>query len=371
MPDGPAADSLAYLMYTSGSTGRPKGVAVPHDRVANLLHSVVREPGIRADDALVAVTSITFDISVLELFAPLVAGARVVVALHAAVRDADALGALLRGTGATLMQATPSLWRALLDGGWPGLRGLRALSGGEPLDPALARRLLDACAEVWNLYGPTETTIWSTAGRVLPDEPVTVGRPVGRTYCHVLDRHDRPVPVGAVGELVIGGAGVTVGYWNRPELTAAAFVPDPVGADPLGEGPGPVYRTGDLARYLPDGRIVVLGRADQQVKILGHRVELGEIETLLAGHKDVRAAAVVVDREREAAVRLVAFVVPEGAGRAIGADEPVANAVGDVDLGVELRRYLHGLLPAAVVPSVVVPLPELPLNTSGMCIRDR
>ncbi|WP_460105521.1 amino acid adenylation domain-containing protein [Streptomyces sp. YKOK-J1] len=356
-PDGPAADSLAYLMYTSGSTGRPKGVAVPHDRVANLLHSVVREPGLREDDVLVAVTSLTFDISVLELFAPLVAGARVVIASHATVRDPDGLGTLLNRSGATVMQATPSLWRALLDGGWPGRETLRVLSGGEPLDPALAERLLDRCAELWNLYGPTETTIWSTAGRVLPGEPVTAGLPVARTYCHILDRHGRPVPVGATGELVIGGAGVTAGYWNRPDLTAAAFVPDPVGADPLGRDDAPVYRTGDLARYLPDGRIVVLGRADQQVKILGHRVELGEIEALLTRHPRVRAAAVVVDGERPVTPRLVAFVVPE-------------HTAGDTNaLGAELRRHLRTLLPPAVVPSVVAPLDELPLNTSGKVDR--
>ncbi|WP_424217349.1 amino acid adenylation domain-containing protein (plasmid) [Streptomyces sp. BI20] len=356
-PDGPAADALAYLMYTSGSTGRPKGVAVPHDRVANLLYSVVREPGLAEDDVLVAVTSLTFDISVLELLAPLVAGARVVIASRATVRDPDALGALLNRSGATVMQATPSLWRALLDGGWPGRAGLRALSGGEALDPALAERLLDRCAELWNLYGPTETTIWSTAGRVLPGEPVTVGRPVTRTYCHILDRHDRPVPLGATGELVIGGAGVTAGYWNRPDLTAAAFVPDPVGADPLGADGAPVYRTGDLARYLPDGRIVVLGRADQQVKILGHRVELGEIETLAARHPRVRAVAVVVDTTRPASPRPVAFVVPE---------DTVEDAAA---LGAELRRHLRTLLPPAVVPSAVVPLHELPLNTSGKVDR--
>ncbi|UQW99652.1 non-ribosomal peptide synthetase [Streptomyces sp. RerS4] len=356
-PDGPAADALAYLMYTSGSTGRPKGVAVPHDRVANLLHSIVREPGLGEDDVLVAVTSLTFDISVLELFAPLVAGSRVVIAPHATVRDPEALGALLDRSGATVMQATPSLWRALVDGGWQGRPTLRALSGGEALDPALAERLLDRCGELWNLYGPTETTIWSTAGRVLPGEPVTVGRPVARTYCHILDRHGRPVPVGAAGELVIGGAGVTAGYWNRADLTAAAFVPDPVGADPLGGANAPVYRTGDLARYLPDGRIVVLGRADQQVKILGHRIELGEIEALLTRHRQVRAAAVVIDGQRPGTPRPVAFVVPEG-------------TAADADaLGADLRRHLRTLLPAAVVPSVIALLDELPLNTSGKVDR--
>ncbi|MEU9802026.1 amino acid adenylation domain-containing protein [Streptomyces sp. NPDC051000] len=348
-PDGPAPEALAYLMYTSGSTGTPKGVAVPHGCVANLLHSVVREPGIEESDVLVAVTSLTFDISVLELFAPLVAGARVVIAPRETVRDAEALGTLLEKAGATLMQATPSLWRGLLDGGWPGLRGLRALSGGEALDETLAGRLLERCSQVWNLYGPTETTIWSTVGRVLPGEPVTVGRPVARTVCHVLDGAGRTVPVGAVGELVIGGAGVTAGYWNRPELTATVFVPDPVTATG-----GTVYRTGDLARYLPDGRLVVLGRVDQQVKILGHRVELGEIEALLGAHADVRQVAVVIDRAGASGPRLVAFVVPAGAG------------------GVStesLRGQLRERLPAAAVPAVFEEVAELPLNTSGKIDR--
>ncbi|MEU8924840.1 amino acid adenylation domain-containing protein [Kitasatospora sp. NPDC048545] len=347
---GPAPDDLAYLMYTSGSTGLPKGVAVPHGCVANLLHSVVRaEPGLGPEDTLLAVTSITFDISVLELFAPLLAGGRVVVAPRESVRDAEALGALLERSGATAMQATPSLWRGLLDGGWPGLPGLRALCGGEALDAGLADRLLARCAGLWNLYGPTETTIWSTVGRVLPGEPVTVGRPVARTVCYVLDRRLRPVPRGAVGELVIGGAGVSDGYRNRPELTAAAFVPDPV--DPAG---GTVYRTGDLARHLPDGRIVVLGRADQQVKILGHRIEVGEVESLLAAHPAVRQAAVVVDREQPAAPRLVAFVTA---------------GAGDDALPELLRRHLRERLPAAAVPGTVAVLPGLPLNTSGKVDR--
>ncbi|MFF2148213.1 amino acid adenylation domain-containing protein [Kitasatospora sp. NPDC058190] len=347
---GPAPEDLAYLMYTSGSTGLPKGVAVPHGCVANLLHSMVSaEPGLGPDDTLLAVTSITFDISVLELFAPLLAGGRVVVAPRESVRDAEALGALLESSGATAMQATPSLWRGLLDGGWPGLPGLRALCGGEALDGELADRLLARCAELWNLYGPTETTIWSTVGQVVPGEPVTVGHPVARTVCYVLDRQLRPVPRGAVGELVVGGAGVTAGYWNRPELTAAAFVSDPV--DPAG---GTVYRTGDLARHLPDGRIVVLGRADQQVKILGHRIEVGEVESLLTAHPGVRQAAVVVDREQSDRPRLVAFVT--------------ARAEDDA-LPEVLRRHLRERLPAAAVPGTIAVLPVLPLNTSGKVDR--
>ncbi|MBE1485551.1 non-ribosomal peptide synthetase [Plantactinospora soyae] len=367
-PDGPAPDALAYLMYTSGSTGRPKGVAVPHSGVANLLHSIATAaPGLSASDTLVAVTSITFDISILELFGPLVAGGRVVVAPDGVGRDPAALAALLRDSGATVMQATPSLWRGLLDAGWPaaadpgsdgGRAGLRAFCGGEALEPHLARRLLASCAEVWNLYGPTETTIWSTAGRVHPDEPVTVGRPVGSTVCYLLGPNDELVPRGAVGELIIGGAGVTAGYWRRPDLTAAAFVPDPV--DPAG---GTVYRTGDLARYLPDGRLVVLGRIDQQVKINGHRVELGEIEATLLAHPAVRQAVVLVDRSGDRP-RLVAFVVPrdDASGSAAPDGKPST-------LAPALRRHLGERLAAAVVPPILTFRSTLPLNVSGKVDR--
>ncbi|MFD3698355.1 amino acid adenylation domain-containing protein [Streptomyces sp. NPDC058646] len=340
--------AMAYLIYTSGSTGVPKGVAVPHGAVANLLHSVTREPGIGAEDVLVAVTSLSFDISVLELFAPLTVGAQVVVAPRETVRDPGALGTLLSGSGATLMQATPSLWAALAGGGWTGLAGLRALSGGEALTQDLAERLLELTDEVWNLYGPTETTIWSTVGRVLPGEQVTVGHPVARTVCYVLDGQGRPVPRGATGELVIGGAGVSCGYWQRPDLTAAAFVPDPV--DPRG---ATVYRTGDLARHLPDGRICVTGRADQQVKILGHRIELGETEHFLGAHPAVAQAVVVLDRAHRPAPRMVAFL----------------TATGQEADAAELRRHLAGRLPAAAIPAVFVWLPSLPLNTSGKADR--
>ncbi|MEU6670087.1 amino acid adenylation domain-containing protein [Streptomyces sp. NPDC046727] len=351
-PDGPAPDELAYLMYTSGSTGTPKGVAVTHGNLANLLHSVAREPGITADDVLLAVTSVGFDISMLELFAPLTVGGQVVIAPRETVRDADALAALLTDSGATLMQATPSLWRALLDGAAPPrLPGLRVFSGGEPLDRDLADQLLDWCDEVWNLYGPTETTVWSTVGRVRKGEPVTVGRAVARTVCHLLGRDNQPVRPGSVGEVVIGGAGVSTGYWNRPALTAAAFVEDPV--NPHG---GRVYRTGDLGRRLPDGRLVILGRADGQLKILGHRIELREIEAVLARHPAVRNAAVVADRADGETPRLAAFV-------ATGIDTDEAEAA------TALRAWLRRHLPAAVVPGTLVVLPELPLNTSGKIDR--
>jgi len=346
----PPPDALAYLMYTSGSTGHPKGVAVPHRCLAALVNAVTHVPGLGPADVLVAVTSLTFDISMLELFAPLVAGGQVVVATEQACGDPDLLAALLSESGATVMQATPTLWRGLLDTGWSSGPRLRAFSGGEALDPALAERMLTCCAEVWNLYGPTETTVWSTAGRLRPGEPVTVGRPIHGTRCYVLDAGDQPVPCGVIGELVIGGAGVSTGYWGQPELTAASFTPDPI--EP---GTGTVYRTGDLAQYLPDGRIMLHGRADHQIKIHGHRVELGEIEALLSAHPQVRQAAVVLAAADQPGPRLVAFVTTRpGTGTV-----PTA----------ELRRHLLARLPRAAVPAEFVALGDLPATTSGKVDR--
>jgi amino acid adenylation domain-containing protein len=342
LPAPPAATDLAYLMYTSGSTGAPKGVAVPHGNLTNLLRSVVAEPGIPSDAVLLSVTALSFDISLLELLAPLVAGARVELLPAGQNRDGEAVAAALAASGATLMQATPSMWQLLLDSGWPGSRTLRAFCGGEPLTPALAEALLARVGELWNLYGPTETTIWSTVDRVRPGEPVTVGRPVAATYCRVVDGRGRPLPTGAVGELVIGGHGVAAGYWGRPELTATVFVDDPL-------HPGNrVYRTGDLARYLPDGRLALLGRVDQQIKIRGHRVELGEIESVLTGQPGVRQAVVVRQPDAD---RLVAFVV------------------GDDPDPVRLRAELARHLPAVMVPAAFTVLPELPMTTNGKADR--
>ncbi|MEU3624237.1 hypothetical protein BS329_35295 [Amycolatopsis coloradensis] len=333
---------LAYLMYTSGSTGEPKGVAVPHRCLTNLLESVVNDPGLGPDDVLYAVTSFAFDISVLEVFAPLLAGARVEIAPDEVVRDGRALAAGMAAAGATLVQATPSTWRMVLDAGWTGLPGLRAFSGGEALDRATADELLAAVGELWNFYGPTETTIWSTMDRVRADEVITVGRPLANTTCHVLDAANRQAPIGAVGELVIGGAGVTDGYWGRPGPTARVFEID------AGSGEAR-YRTGDLARYLPDGRIVLLGRADQQVKIRGHRVELGEIEAALTADPSVGQAVVLVD-----GARLAGFV----------------SGPGEIDPDA-LRRALRARLPEVMVPSALVVLPAMPLTPNGKADRVR
>ncbi|TMR36863.1 non-ribosomal peptide synthetase [Nonomuraea zeae] len=340
LPAPPAPDEVAYVIYTSGSTGRPKGVEVTHRNLANLLMGMRDRLGSGPGDVWLALTSPAFDIFALELFLPLVTGGRVVVAPHGAVRRPEALARLVTEQGVTHVQATPSVWRLLLPGG---IGGVTALAGGEALPAPLAAELRARCARVVNVYGPTETTIWSTAGEV--GESVTIGRPLANTQIYLLDASMRPVPVGVAGELCIGGAGVARGYRGRPGRTAGQFVPDPYGP------PGArLYRTGDLARYRTDGEIEFLGRRDGQVKLLGHRVELGEIESRLLEHPQVGAAAVAVEGDQ----RLVAYVVP------------VPGAA--LDPG-PLTGHLARTLPSAMLPSAYVPLDALPLTPVGKLDR--
>ncbi|HEX7238832.1 MAG TPA: amino acid adenylation domain-containing protein, partial [Longimicrobiaceae bacterium] len=324
---GVGPESAAYVIYTSGSTGRPKGVVVPHRALVNFLHSMRARPGLSPADVLLAVTTLSFDIAALELLLPLVVGARVVVASRDAASDAGLLAARLASSGATVMQATPSTWRMLLDDGWTGRPGLRALCGGEALDAELARRLRPAVAALWNLYGPTETTVWSTVHEVVEAEGAPpVGRPVANTRLHLLDAALGSVPVGVEGELLVGGDGVARGYLGRPELTAERFLPDPSGGEPGAR----LYRTGDRARFRADGGLEYLGRADQQVKVRGFRVEPGEVEAVLGTHPAVRGCAVVA---RE-------------------------------DAGV-LRDHLRRFLPDYMVPGAFVGLDALPLMPGG------
>ncbi len=348
--DKPTSEDLAYLIYTSGSTGNPKGTEISHGSLVNLLASMLREPGLTSEDTLVAITTLSFDIAGLEIFGPLVCGATLVVASREQVLDPELLAGLLEQSAATVMQATPSTWRMLVESGWLGRANLRMWCGGEALRPDLAESLLARGRELWNLYGPTETTIWSAAHRVKNGEnPILIGRPIGNTRMYILDPEGQPVPVGVAGELYIAGAGVARGYWRRPELTGTRFLPDPF--DPV---PGRrMYRAGDLARYRRDGQIQLIGRTDHQIKLRGHRIELGEIEIVIERHPEVLQAVVALQGEGNGQ-QLIAYIKQSGAA----------------DTG-SLRSWLQERLPDYMVPSVFIALEEIPLTPNGKVDRKR
>ena len=297
---------VAYVIYTSGSTGRPKGVEIQHRALVNFLTAMLERPGVTADDRLLAVTTLSFDIAGLELFAPLVAGGTVVVASREDTLDGRRLIGLLDAEAITILQATPATWRLLLAAGWRGSPHLKMLCGGEAMPPGLADDLLPCGKELWNMYGPTETTIWSTVDRVQPDAAITIGRPIANTQCYVLDGHGEPVGIGMVGELCIGGEGLARGYRAQPDLTAEKFVRDPFGASSTAR----MYRTGDLASFREDGRLDCFGRIDHnQVKVRGYRIELGEVESVLERHPAIRRAVAAVPPAQGGDGRLVAYVV--------------------------------------------------------------
>ncbi len=340
----------AYVIYTSGSTGRPKGVVVPHRSVVNLLLSVRETPGMAADDVVLAITTLSFDIAVSETLLPLTVGARVVLASREVATDGLQLRARIERAGVTFIDATPATYRMLLAAGWEGGPHLRVVCTGEAMPRDVGEALLAHAGEVWNGYGPTETTVWSSFWRVrAPLTRVLIGSPIANTRAYVLDARGRPVPVGVRGELFIGGAGVTTGYLRRPELTAERFV-----ADPFAGGAGArMYRTGDVARVLADGQLECLGRTDHQVKVRGYRIELGEIEGQLGTCPGVGACAVVVREDRAGDPRLVAYAVARG-------NVPNEEAV---------RAHLGTSLPDYMVPPTYVWLPVLPLTPSGKIDR--
>ncbi|GIJ64867.1 non-ribosomal peptide synthetase [Virgisporangium aurantiacum] len=345
--------NLAYVIYTSGSTGTPKGVQVEHGSLRNFLASMATVPGLAADDVLLSVTTPSFDIAALELLLPLYVGAVVRLADEDEVHDPSRLVARL-ADGITVMQATPATWRMLVEAGWPGRPDLRALCGGEALDQTLAGELSDRCGEAWNLYGPTESTIWSTVQR-LPAAGVRtatapIGGPVANTRVYVLDEFLRPVAVNVPGELHIAGAGVARGYAGQPALTARRFIADPFGGDG-----GRMYRTGDRARWRPDGRLEYLGRLDDQIKVRGFRVEPAEVEVALMAHPDI-ADATVIDRTDVAGQRLLVGHL-------------VVRAGGAAPDAVVLREFLGRLLPDYMVPATFVVHDRLPSNPSGKVDR--
>lgn len=344
-----APDNLMYVIYTSGSTGQPKGVEVTHRSVVNVLRALAADFALTERDVLVAVTTLSFDIAVLELLLPLMIGARVELVESTVAADGKALAALLPQVRATVMQATPTTWRMLVQAGWPGDPELQILCGGEMLSRELADQLLARGSKVWNLYGPTETTIWSTLHRVQPGtEPIPIGRPLANTETSVLDAHRQPVPTGVPGELHIGGVGLARGYRNRSDLTRERFVPHPFRADDV------TYRTGDLVRMRPDGTLEFLGRLDDQVKVRGFRVELAEIEVTLRRHPAIAEAAVVVHESNADDGSLVAFVVPHDASSPSTED---------------LREFVRTKLPSYMVPSRISILDRLPITPNGKVDR--
>jgi amino acid adenylation domain-containing protein len=352
LADGPLPEQLAYVIYTSGSTGRPKGVEVAHGALANFLASMLARPGLSRRDRLLAVTPLSFDIAGLEIYLPLIAGARLLLADRATAADGRLLLGRLGDHHAGVMQATGATWRLLLEAGWQGDGALAAWCGGEALPGSLAGELCQRASEVWNLYGPTETTIWSSLHPVTASEAAVqpIGRPIANTSLVLADRHLQAVALGAPGEICIGGDGLARGYHGAPAMTAERFVPDP-----WADVPGArLYRTGDLARRLPGGEVEYLGRIDQQVKIRGFRIELGEVEAALLRSGDFAAAAAEVRTDRAGEKRLVAYVVPGAA------------AVPDLE---ELRRRLAATLPDYMLPSALVALAALPLTANGKLDR--
>ncbi|GJL59956.1 MAG: hypothetical protein NPIRA03_28130 [Nitrospirales bacterium] len=344
------SDSLAYAIYTSGSTGRSKGVMISHRSAVSFLLSMQEQLAPTERDSLLAVTSLSFDIALLELFLPLMVGAKVILADRETVHDGTRLIELLAGSGPSFMQATPATWRMLLDAGWEGMSGLKVLCGGEAMTTDLAAQMLKRGVRLWNVYGPTETTVWSTIHPVeYAAGPICIGRPIANTGIYILDGSLQPVPVGVPGELYIGGLGLARGYWNRQGLTAERFIPDPFGT----RAGGRLYRTGDVGRWLPDGTVECFGRIDHQVKIRGYRIEPGEIEARLVEHPGIREAVVLAREDQPGDKRLVAYVVR-------GEPSPDAS---------ELRTYLQPTLPEYMIPSTVVFLDAMPLNTNGKIDR--
>ena len=347
--DRPGAADPAYVIYTSGSTGTPKGVVIGHGAAANLITSMARTPGIDASDVLLAVTTVSFDIALLELFVPLCVGATVVLATRDDARDGQALRTLLENHGVTVMQATPITWRLLLEAGWEGRSPLKALVGGEALPRDLAGALLARGVELWNMYGPTETTVWSTCAQIRDAAHITIGRPIANTVVRVLDLRRHLCPIGVPGELCIGGSGLALEYWNRPELTAERFIVDPEGA-----AGARLYRTGDRVRLLADGTLEHLGRLDDQVKVRGFRIELRGIEATLMRYPGIREAAVVVRSNPAGEARLIAYlVVDSGAGALVEG----------------LRTALRAELPEYMIPAQFVMVDALPRTANGKLDR--
>ena len=351
--------NLAYTIYTSGSTGRPKGVQIQHQSLVNFLLSFQAKLQLTAADTQVAVTTISFDIAGLELFLPLISGAKLVLADRETTQDGFKLAQLLQQSQATIMQATPTTWRLLLTAGWQPQNDFCALCGGEAMPGELAASLLESKVNLWNVYGPTETTIWSAMKKVeQPEDALSIGQGITNTSLYILDRGLNPLPVGIAGELYIGGMGLARGYRGNPRLTSTTFIPNLFSQQP-GER---LYRTGDLARWLPNGEIEFLGRLDYQVKIRGYRIELGEIETVLESHPAITQAIVQAIGETFTDQKLVAYLVAKS-------DNLRGVAIEETPTIETLRLYLSIKLPDYMIPSAWVFLDTMPLTANNKVNR--
>lgn len=352
LPPGPQdakSGDMAFLIYTSGSTGNPKGVAIPHGAVANLVRSMRHELGIGPEDRVAAVSTLSFDIAILELILPLEVGAEIVLVARETAIDGQAMRQLIDSEDVTVLQGTPSAWRLLLDAQWQGKPGLKAMSGGETMPPDLALALSSRCGELWNLYGPTETTVYSTLWRVddaqVVCSGVSIGRPIANTSVWILDAQGQRCPIGVPGEICIGGAGLAIGYFDRPELTEKLFVSD-AGFDAGGR----LYRSGDRGRWRNDGLLEHLGRLDYQVKVRGYRIEPGEVEACCNDVPAVGASLVVAREDQPGDVRLVAYLV--------------AAAGAQIDTSV-VEQALHARLPKYMLPQHLVVLDAFPRLPNG------
>ncbi len=346
-----SGSDLAYVIYTSGSTGKPKGVMIPRRALNNLLWSLRGWYQFSSQDVLLALTTMAFDISGIDLWLPLMVGARILMIDRATAMHARLLQDTIHREGVTFLQCTPAIWKLLIDSGWPGEANMQAVSGGEAMPNDLARKLLPRVRRLWNMYGPTETTIWSTGYKFSgPDDPVLIGRPVANTQVYILDEQLVPVPIGVPGELYIGGDGLADGYLHKPQLTADRFV-----ANPFSKRPGDrLYKTGDLARYRSDGNIECLGRNDDQIKLRGYRIEPEEIRTALLRHPSVRDAIAVLEASAAGESRIVAYLISE--------TSPPPR-------GSELRAFLRRSLPGYMIPASFAFLESFPLNGNGKIDR--
>jgi len=341
-----SAKSMAYIIYTSGSTGKPKAVQVTHRNLVNLLFSLNINPGINPEDKIFAHTTISFDAMITEIYFPLIFGACIVFVDEETKRDGRLLLKQAIEDKITIMFGTPSLWRILLDSGWEKPLNIKALIGGEPVTLPLAQKLLSRCRELWNLYGPTETTVWSLLTRISrEDDLITIGKPISNTHVYLLDEDGNSVANGEIGEITIGGDGVSLGYLNRPELTAEHFVPDPYNQN----GDSKMYLSGDLGKLLPNGKIQCLGRKDEQVKLRGNRIELGEIEAILGTLQNIKRAAVIVSDQLMGEPQLVAYIQSE-------------NSNLDVET---IQNQLAEILPDFMIPSVYLWIKEFPITING------